>query len=202
MELTCENLKVNVPEGVKGKWAVEKFEVKENSSGRFHYAFEGRPVDPGIYTRLKRIGGIDPMMSDTPAEVRDCIDFMWRAKGNVLVNGLGLGMVIGGLSRKDEVTHIDVVEIEQDIIDLVWPTYKDDPKITLYHADAFTIEWEKGKKWDCAWHDIWQDICTDNLPEIAKLKRKYARKVGFQQAWVEDLLRRIRRRENRSGSWW
>lgn len=41
--------------------------------------------------------------------------------------------------------------------------------------------------------DIWPDVCTTNLAEITKLKRRYARRVnpgGRQLAWVEGLLRR------------
>ncbi len=185
--------KVNVPEGKSGDWKVEKFTVTENDIGRIHYALHGRPVPPGIYTRLKREGDWDPMMSDTPAEIEDHLDFIYRAKGQCLINGLGLGVVLKALLDTPQVTHIDVVEIEQDVINLVWPTYKDGDKITLYHADAFAIQWPKGKTWDCAWHDIWASLCTDNLPEVAKLKHKYAHKVKYQSAWVEDLLRDYRR---------
>ena len=89
---------------------------------------------------------------------------------------------------------VDIVEIEQDVINLVWPTYRDGDRVTLHHADAFTIQWPKGTKWDCAWHDIWPSLCTENLPEVAKLKRKYGRMVKYQAAWVEEELRDYRRR--------
>ena len=185
--------KVDVPPGVSGEWKVEKFTVAENDIGRIRYALHGRPVPPGTYTRLKKEGAWDPMMSDTPAEIGDHLDFVYRAKGRCLLNGLGLGVVLKAILAKPEVTHVDVVEIEQDVINLVWPTYKEGNKVTLYHADALTIEWPKGTTWDCAWHDIWPSICTDNLPEVTKLKRKYARRVAYQAAWAEELLRDYRR---------
>ena len=185
-----EKYKVDVPEGVSGEWKVSKFIVQENDIRGISYALQGRPVPAGTYTRLMKEGAFDPMMSDTPAEIRDHLDFIYQATGKCLLNGLGLGVVLKAILAKPEVTHIDIVEIEQDVINLVWPTYKDGDKVTLHHADACTIEWPKRTTWDCAWHDIWTSICTDNLPEITKLKRKYARRVTYQAAWVEDLLRR------------
>ncbi len=189
-----EQYKVNVPEGRNGPWRVEKFVIPEHDIRGIVYALHGRPVQPGTFTRLMKDGARDPMMSDTPAEISDLLDFIYKAHGRVLINGLGIGVVLKALLKKPEVTHIDVVELEQDIIDLVWPTYNDGTRLTLHHANAFTIEWPVGTTWDCAWHDIWADICTDNLKEITQLKRKYARRVRYQRAWVEETLREERRR--------
>ena len=196
-----EEYKVNVPEGKSGIWYVEKFEVKEDSIGRISYMLHGRDVPPGIYTRLCREKSFDnPVMSDTPSEIGDHLHFIHTAHGNCLINGLGLGVVVNALLHKPEVTHIDVVEIEQDVINLVWPAYNNG-KTTLYHADALTTQWPKDQKWDCAWHDIWPSMCTDNLPEIAKLKHKYARRVKYQAAWAEDELR-YRHRQERQSIWY
>ena len=189
-----EQYKVNVPEGQSGDWKVSKFTVSKNDPRAISYALHGRPVPQGTYTRLVKKGAFGPMMSDTPAEIDDHLDFIYRAKGRCLLNGLGLGVVLKALLAKPEVIHIDVVENNQDVINLVWNTYKYGNRVTLYHANAYTIQWDKGTTWDCAWHDIWRSICTDNLPEIAKLKHKYAGKVKWQKAWVEDLLRDYRRR--------
>jgi len=188
-----KDYRVNVPIGVSGDWEISKFTVKEYDIRAVSYALYGRPVPPGTYTRLMKKGALDPMMSDTPAEINDHLDFIHQATGKCLLNGLGLGVVLKAILAKPEVTHIDIVEIEQDVINLVWPTYQDGNRVTLYHADAFTIQWPKDKHWDCAWHDIWPALCTDNLPEIAKLKHKYTRKVKYQKAWAEELLRYYRR---------
>lgn len=187
--------KVNVPEGKSGKWEVSKFTVPKNDIRAISYALHGRPVPAGTYTRLTVEGALDgPIMSDTPAEVRDHLYFIHKATGRCLLNGLGLGVVLKAILAKPEITHVDVVELEKDVINLVWPTYQDGDRVTLHHADAYTIEWPKGTRWDCAWHDIWPSLCTDNLPEIAQLKRKYGHKVSYQAAWVEEELRYNRRR--------
>lgn len=189
-----EKYKVDVPAGRSGDWEVSKFTVPENDIRGISYALHGRPVPAGTYTRLMRQGAFDPMMSDTPAEIGDHLEFMDRATGRCLLNGLGLGVVLKAILAKPGVTQVDVVEIEQDVINLVWPTYKDGARVTLYHADAYTIQWPKDIRWDCAWHDIWPSLCTDNLPEITKLKHKYAHRVKYQKAWAEELLRDYRRR--------
>lgn len=192
-----DKYKVDVPEGKSGDWEVAKFTVTEDDHLYLHYASQGRPVPAGTYTGLMKKGEFDPIMSDTPAEIEDHLDFIYRATGQVLLNGLGLGIVLKAILSKPEVIHVDVVELEQDVINLVWPTYQDSNRATIHHADAFTIQWPKDKHWDCAWHDIWPSICTDNLPEIAKLKHKYAHKVKYQKAWVEDLLRYYKRQADK-----
>ena len=186
-----EQYKVNVPEGKSGNWSVEKFEVKENDPGRLYYMLHGRDVPAGTYTRLSHNNTV--IMSDTPCEIRDHLGFIHRAKGRCLVNGLGLGVVAKALLENPEVTHIDVVEIEQDVINLVWPTYYTNAKIKIHYGDAFTFIWPNGTSWDCIWHDIWPTLCTDNLEEVTKLKRKYARRTNWQAAWAEELLRYYKR---------
>lgn len=190
-------LRVSVPEGQSGSWKVERFTVVENDIQALRYALHGRPVPPGTYTRLRNTdGGWDAtiVMADTPAEIEDNLRFLNMARGRVLVNGLGLGVVLKGLLSKPDVSSVDVVELEQDVINLVWPTYQVDPRLHLYHADAFTIKWPPDTSWHYIWHDIWPTICTDNLPKIARLKRKYAGRALWQGAWLETELRRLKRR--------
>ena len=194
MTTSLYNLRVDVPEGQSGNWSVNKFTVAERDWMALQYALHGRPVPAGTYTRLLQKGAYNPVMSDTPAELNDHLQFLYQAEGKVLVNGLGLGLVVKGLLLNPKIVHIDVVEISSDVISLVWPTYASEPLVHLYQADAFSMTWPQDAQWDFAWHDIWSDICTDNLPEITKLKRKYARRVGWQGAWCEGLLRRMKRR--------
>jgi hypothetical protein len=187
--------KVDVPESVSGNWRVEKFVIREDDPNLALYALDGRPVVPGVYTRLIHNESCAPMMSDTAYEIQESLHFIDLALGRVLINGLGLGVVVKALLKKPEVTRIDVVELEQDIIDLVAPTYQMDSRFNVYHGDAFTFRFPKDTTWDFAWHDIWPFIRTDNLEEITKLKRRYTNKVRYQEAWVEQELKNLRRCE-------
>src|SRR6266487_2122283 len=184
--------RVAVPEGRSGPWRVERFTVPEMDVKALQYALHGRPVDPGTYTRLIRDGDHDPMMSDTPMEVRDHLAAIYEIRqrgGRVLVNGLGLGVILQAALSCPNVTHVDVVEIDRDIIDLVWPTYAADPRAHIHHADAYTISWPKGMRWNVAWHDIWPTLTTDNFPLMTKLHRKYGRRVDWQESWGRDWLK-------------
>ena len=173
--------KVNVPEGESGIWKVVKFEVPENSIGAMRLAFAGRPIKPGAYTRLMRGGTL--VMSDTPAEMADHYKFIWKANGRCLINGLGLGMCLAAVLKKETVTHVTVIEKSQDVISLVGDTYSSDPRVEIIHADAFDYAPPKGVKYGAVWHDIWDNICADNLPEMHRLHRKYGRRAEWQGSW-------------------
>ena len=180
-----ELCRVTVPEGRVGSWRVERFVVPEHDIKALYYALHGRPVDPGTYTRLIHEGALDPIMSDTPSEIRDHIEPLLEAKrrgGRILMNGLGLGVVLKGFLSYPNVTHVDVVEIDADVIKLVAPSYPD-PRVKIYNADALTINWPPGLRWSVVWHDIWPSICSDNLPEMTKLHRKYGHKCDWQGSW-------------------
>lgn len=189
-----DRFKVAVPEGESGPWRVERFEVDMGSIEAWRCQAAGRPIEPGTYTRLIRnhsFGG--PMMSDTPAEIDDLFDVIYRARGRVLINGLGLGVVLKAVLTKPEVTHIDMVEIDEDILKLVAPSYQD-PRVTFHHGDAYTIEWPKDSQWNVVWHDIWPNICTDNLEGMTRLHRKYAKRCRWQDSWCKEYAKDLRRR--------
>ena len=184
-----------IPPAARGKWRVKQFTVsKEDTICQFGSMFRtGRFVPPGTYTGLYR--GQTIVMSDTPDEMRDCRSIIQRASGRVLVNGLGLGCVVRALLAKPEVTQIDVVEIDADVIALIVP-HMADKRLVIHHDSAFTFKTSASMKWDYAWHDIWDTLCTDDLEQHTKMKRKYARRVNvWQGCWGEDFLRSQKHRE-------
>ena len=174
--------KVTVPEGECGAWKVRRVEVEDSIVARFRE----RHFVPGTYTHLTRNGKL--VMSDTPAERRDHLAFVRAATGDVLISGLGLGMCLAACLRKPDVTSITVIEIDPDVIALVGPHYND-PRVTIINADAMAWKPEKGKTFGAVWHDIWDDICTDNLPQMSTLNRRYARKARWKGCWAEGLTR-------------
>lgn len=183
---------IDVPDGVSGDWRVESFEVKEKDLSQMISMFKtGRGVPAGKYKSLKR--GRTTVMSNTPDEIRDFSRFVHRAKGSILVNGLGIGVLLKALMNKPEVTEITVIEQSQDVINLVAKTYTNDQRVTIIHADAFEWNPPKGKRYDAVWHDIWDNICSDNLPEMKTLHRKYGRRSNYQESWC----RRECERQNR-----
>lgn len=180
-------LKVDVPEGNSGDWEVRKIIVTEEQSkldmlrGLFNY--HGRYTPAGAYTQLLR--GKTIVMSDTPNEIDDHWGIIHHAKGEVLINGLGLGVVLKGILSKPEVTKVTVIELSEDVIKLVGAYYKSQygEKLEIINANALTWKPPKGKRYGAVWHDIWDTICSDNLPDMHKLHRKYARIAGWQGSW-------------------
>ncbi len=199
-----DEYKVSVPEGVSGDWSIQKFEVGgggiSNIRNRISAITTGRYVPDGDYTRLKYKKTL--VMSDTPDEIRDHLGIIHESKGNVLLVGLGLGVVLQAVAKKEEVIHIDVIEKSQDVLDLVQGHYVNmfPGKITFIQADIFEWKPDKHDYWDCVWFDIWNDLCTDNLDEMATLHRKFGRKARWKGSWGKSFLRYQRDREKRN-SW-
>ena len=179
------NIKIDVPDGEKGEYKVETFEVKDNElSQSISMMKYGRCVPGGTYKRLMRKGTC--VMSNTPDEIRDFMHFVNMAQqGSILINGLGLGVMLKALLDKPEIEEITVIEISQDVIDLVAPTYLKDKRVTIIKEDCFKYKPPKGKKYDYVWHDIWDYICGDNVEDMKKLHRKYGIRTNqYQESWM------------------
>lgn len=182
--------KVSVPEGASGQWAVQKFSVSREEAQWANLrntisggGMRGRGISPGEYTRLMH--GSTVVMSDVPAEMRDHIDAVLNAKGDCLVNGLGLGMVVQAMLFKNEVNSVTVIEKSPDVIKLVAPHYQErfGKRFTVIESDALQYVPPRGMKYGAVWHDIWNDICSDNLEAMRTLHRRYGKRAEWQGSW-------------------
>lgn len=197
--MSYEKYKVNLEPGESGKWRLTRFTVTKEDESRERmrvWSNRGRFVPAGDYTALYR--GETIVMSDTPDEIRDHLWFIGQAKGHVLINGLGLGMCALAAANKDDVLSVTVIEASEDVIKLV-ASQISHPKITVIHADAYEWTPPKGMVYDAVWHDVWDDLCTDNLEEMSKLHRKYGRRSKWQGSWGREHLQSKRRYEKRNG---
>lgn len=190
---------VDVPEGTAGDVEVRRFEV-ESGVMLMREAFRGRGTAPGTHTGLYRGGAL--WMSDTDAERRDHYDAMYRT-GRILVHGLGLGCIVNYLLGNPAVEHVDVVDIDPDVLTLIAPHYeqKFPGRFTAHLGDAYTYAWPKGTTFDYIWSDIWLHLCVDNLDEMANLRRRCSR-LGLATAdrhgcWGRDFLLRQRAHDRR-----
>ena len=187
----------DIPCGKLGQWEVSEFTITDEVAGieniRAMFHSGQRIVRPGTYKSLTRNGHV--IMSNTPTEMRDFWVFERMAKGNILINGLGLGVVLCTILEDAEVEQVTVIELDADVITLVGQSFADEPRVNIIHADAFTWQPPKGVRYNCVWHDIWDNISADNLPGMARLHRKYARRCDWQGAWGRDLCKRLARRE-------
>ena len=185
---------MEIPDGKSGPWEVSTFDVTEDDikfeNMRAMFKPGCRTMRAGKYKRITRNGSV--IMSNTPAEIDDYRHFVRRATGNVLINGLGLGCVLADVLNKDDVSTVDVVELEPDVIDLTGAYFKKDYRLRIYNANAYDFNPIKGTHYNAVWHDIWDNICTDNLEGMAKLHRKYGKRSDYQDSWCKELCKRYR----------
>lgn len=182
---------------------IEPFELTIDDC-RFASMFGGRTPHPGIYHKLYINGAL--WMSDTTAERRDHFAPVCETQPgcSTLVNGLGMGLVVCAMIDRGA-SSVDVVEIDGDLIDAMTPWLTDYANtrgcaLRIHHDDAYTIKWPVGCRWDVVWHDIWIDLCTDNLDDMGRLHRRYGRRAGWQGSWGKHYLRLQRQRD--AASWW
>ena len=152
--------------------------------------FDG--ITPGKYIRLLHNG--ECVMSDTNMEKRTNSDFCINAYGDIIIGGLGIGMIIMAIQDKPEVNTITVIEKNQEVIDLVASQLNFNDKVNIVCADVFEWKPERGVKYDMAYMDIWNWINEDVYKnEMQPLKRKYARFLRsknenprrFNKCWAE-----------------
>jgi hypothetical protein len=132
----------------------------------------------------------DIVMIDHAMELMKHLPILMNATGRVLVTGLGLGCVVRGLLSKSDVEHIDVIELDRQILDRLGPEFASNNRITLHHADAFEFPLN-GQRWDWAWHDLY-----DERTAVARLHAdammRFFDHVKNQSAW--ELPRWLKRR--------
>jgi hypothetical protein len=191
-----------VPEGEIGVARVEHLDLTLEEVKRRSAFHANEWTAPGRYTVLYVHGCL--MMSDTAFEKLTNLDFVEQATGDVLIAGLGLGMVLLPVLAKPDVTSVTVVELHQDVVDLVAPPIRraagaDAGKLKIIVSDIMSYK-PRGAKWDVVYFDIWPSICPDNLADMSTLHRRFARRARvWIDSWCKDKLvaRRQRRRRNR-----
>lgn len=197
--------------GERGVARVDHFVVTEEDSNRtaMRAAFGqiNAYVPPGKYARLTVNGTL--MMTDTAMEWRTNSYAVRMAHGDVLIGGLGIGMVLVPILQNPDVRSVTVVEKYQEVIDLVETGVRyavhhaQAAKLTIHTGDI--LEWTapKGDTYDFIYFDIWPDICTDNLAEMTKLKRRFARRLNRENpkawmgCWQEKKLRYLKKLHGR-----
>jgi spermidine synthase len=114
------------------------------------------------------------MMSDLSYERTTCLDIVERAHGNVLIAGLGLGMILHPILENADVRDVIVVEKYRDVIDLISPTLPKSNRLSIVMADIF--EWlpPRDASYDVIWFDIWPDIVPERLAEMTFLHKRFA----------------------------
>lgn len=191
-----------------GATRIEKFSISEEEARRYNlrvvYDFNERSkksvsdtfVYPGDYIRLV----IDnrTMMSDTQFEYITNKDFIDACKGEVLIFGLGLGLLPNTI--KDKVESMDIVEYSPEVLTLVKPKLEFIKNLNIIQGDM--NEYIPEKKYDYILMDIWDNITSD-LDEIREIEKKrdyfkkFLKKGGKVFVWGENYHRETKRIEKK-----
>ncbi len=128
------------------------------------------------FSYLALTEGSNIWMSLNPNEIETMKPYINKAKGNVLVLGLGMGYVPFMLSLKNCVKSITIIEKDQEIInlfnELIYPSFANKEKIKIIKGDAieFARKSQKEGTYDYTFADLWHDP-EDGLPLFVALKQ-------------------------------
>ena len=146
------NMAEILKDGKTGDFELSHFEIGENN---LYAMFHGIPC--GKFVRLLHNGSV--VMSDTDMEKRTNANFVRNAHGNVLIGGLGIGLILLAIQDKPEVEKIVVVEKHKEVIDLVKDQLPLNEKVEVANADVW--EYTPTEKFNTIYMDIWNLINTD-----------------------------------------
>ena len=179
----------------EGDWKLKKFIIDQNN---WQARLEG--ILPGTYIQLIHNG--ECVMSDTSMEKRTNFDFVHHAYGDVLIGGLGIGMIVLAIQDKPEVKSITIIEKNKEVINLVASQLDFNEKVKIICADVFEWKPKMGTKYDVSYMDIWNWVNRDVYEkEMKPLKRKYARFLRseaenprrYNKCWAEYQAKNGRR---------
>lgn len=181
-------------EGKVGNMSLEKFEIDKNN---YRAMMQGIPI--GKYIKLINNKTNEVIMSDTPYEKNSNINFCRNAHGNVLIGGLGIGMIVLAIQDKEDVNSIVIVEKSKDVIDLVATQLPLNHKVKIIQADVFEWTPPKNTLYNCIYMDIWNYLNSDIYDKyMLPLYEKYEKYLlnededpnVFMDCWGEDEIKR------------
>lgn len=163
-----------------GKAKLVKYNISEND---LYAKLHG--INTGEHVRLSVNGTL--MMSDTNMEKRTNTEFVCSAHGNVLIGGLGIGLIILAIQDKEEVTGITIVEKSADVIEIMQKQLPLNDKVKIVCADVF--EYEPTEKFNTIYMDIWayinEDVYEEEMKPLIKRYRKYMiTKKEDENRWI------------------
>lgn len=190
-----------------GDWEIKYTPLPKYSgfvSNDFKCDFEGR-IYPQIgyftkdYYYLSIYQNDRLWMSITPNEINTMKKPIENAFGHVTTLGLGLGYFAYMVSLKINVTKVDIIEIDENVIRLflkyIYPFFPHPEKISIINMDALdyiNMDFES----DYVFCDLWHDV-SDGLPLYKKISEftKYHEDKIFEY-WIYDTMKYYIKKDN------
>lgn len=161
---------------------------------------EFEDLKPGDYKRMLVKGScsLETVMSNTPMEMKTNYDVIRKSNGNVLIAGLGLGMILLPILDREWVKHVTVVEKNPNVIKLIKPLIHPE-KCTIFNQDIH--QFKSSMRYDVIYFDIWNNICGVNWIEMKALNKKFKYKLNrnnpncWMGSWRQKDCQRLFRSE-------
>jgi hypothetical protein len=175
-------IEVDIPEGVSNDFEVAHY-TSETTDNMWQTYLNMKNETHDSHIVLLKEGCPMPIMQDSEAEYNEH-QWLWdNATGDILIGGLGIGLVNEILINNDDITSITIVENSQDVIDLVWEHCAKDDRFTLILEDFETWEIPDDMEWNIIWADTWLiDNTLDNYDYKLLITNKYSQhttNIGF-----------------------
>ena len=171
-------------------FALDDIEVKDDKE----ISKVGYFDKPFSYSAL--FEGKNLWMSLNPNEINTMASSIEKAKGRVLVLGLGMGYITYMLTNKKNVSSITVVERNKENIALfkkhLLRLFSNKAKITIIEDDAINFV-KHYFKYDYIFADLWFDA-EDGLEyylKLSEIEKKNNIEIDY---WLETSLKQMRRR--------
>jgi len=149
------------------------------------------------------LGMVTAAILNAELQCESCMQYPWNGECDCTQQLEEAGLqskphVAGDRYAVDKVT---VIEKSADVIALVGPalTGRFGARLEIIEADAFEFKPPKGQRFSVVWHDMWDNLCTDNLEGMGTLHRKYGHRCDWQGSWGREILQRYRRQERNQG---
>lgn len=138
----------------------------------------------GIITNML-IDGVSVMTDQYLEWLSQLESFLEQATGRVLISGLGLGLIVKTLWRNPAILSVDIVEISQDVIDLVWEHVNPgDGKVRLHLGDVFAWSPDSANtKWDCIYFDLTTKVGDEDFTTLTEKYTPFLNEGGTIMRW-------------------
>ena len=136
------------------------------------------------------------VMTSTEFELLTNKPFLNNAFGDVLIFGLGLGLIVYPLLNDNIINSIKIVELSPNIISYIGNKIKENDinnKVTIFSGDAYNYfnYMNENEKYDTIYFDFWLELNENNINEITTIKDLYSpflkNEKSFIMSWCDDI---------------
>ncbi len=172
-----------------GKFAIEKIVIKAGDIVEGYDRQKGTIHSVKLkfdYPVVKLTEDGNSWMSDNLYEFESNLKPVEMARGDVLSSGLGIGLLPTLI--KDKVSSIDIVEVSQDVIDLVFHQVAI-KKMNIIHDEICHYLTTTEKKYDLICIDIWQDTLLPlwDMGGMKSIAQRCLKPGGDIWCWLEEV---------------